>query len=317
MSGFEPVANPIPVILDCDPGHDDAMAILLAAAHPAVELLGITTVSGNGSLEKVTYNAQRVCALAGINPPIAAGANEPLAGIAHDAPTIHGVSALDGAPLPEPAYPLSELSAVRLIAELVSASSQPVALIPTGPMTNIAAFLTEYPDLHSNIHSISFMGGSTDRGNWTPYAEFNIWADPEAADVVLRSGLPIIMSGLNVTHMALATPEILDRISALDTHLARTVVDLLQFFAHTYRDVFGMPNPPVHDPVAVALVIDRAIGTLAHLPVSIELTGALTRGATVVDIHGVTKREPNVDVALDLDVARFWDMVIESVRVLG
>lgn len=293
------------------------MAILLAAAHPKLELLGITTVSGNGSLDKVTYNAQRVCTLAGINVPIARGANEPLSGRASAAPTIHGATALDGAQLPEPAYDVEQQSAVELIARLVSESQVPVTLIPTGPMTNIAHFLQQYPQLHDKIEHISFMGGSVTRGNWTPYAEFNIWADPEAAQVVIDSGIKTTMSGLNVTHLALATTEILTEMSALDSHLAKTCVELLEFFAHTYRDVFGMPDPPLHDPVAVACIIDPSLVTTTLLPVSIELTGDLTRGATVVDVHGVTGQPANVHVAMDLDVERFWDLIIDSVRVLG
>jgi purine nucleosidase/pyrimidine-specific ribonucleoside hydrolase len=308
---------PTPIILDCDPGHDDAMAILLAAANPAVELLGITTVSGNGSLEKVTYNALRMCAVANIVVPIAKGANDPLAGKASAAPTIHGATALDGAELPEPTFEISQLSAVELIAKLVSECDRKVTLIPTGPLTNIAMFLQAHPELHDRIEHISFMGGSTERGNWTPYAEFNIWADPEAADIVMRSGLPLIMSGLNITHQALATPEILDRISALDTKLARTVVDLLQFFATTYREVFGMPDPPVHDPVALAIVIDASVARLVSAPVAIELHGELTRGATAVDLYGTTGQAANVDVAMELDVEKFWNMMIDALKVLG
>jgi len=308
---------PTPIILDCDPGHDDAMAILLAAASPAIELLGITTVSGNGSLDKVTYNAKRVCALANIVVPIAKGANDPLVGKASAAPTIHGVSALDGAELPEPAFELRSLSAVELIAELIRDCDRKVTLIPTGPLTNIAMFLQAHPELHDRIERISFMGGSTERGNWSPYAEFNIWADPEAADIVLRSGLPLIMSGLNITHQALATPEILDRILSLDTKLAHTIVDLLKYFADTYRDVFGMPDPPVHDPVALAIIIDMSVAKLVSAPVSVELTGELTRGATVVDLNGTTGQKANVDVAMELDVAKFWNMLIEAIETLG
>lgn len=308
---------PTPIILDCDPGHDDAIAILLGAAHSEIELLGITTVSGNGSLEKVTYNAQRICALANIVVPIAKGANDPLAGKASAAPTIHGVSALDGAQLPEPTFEISELSAVELIAKLVTECDRKVTLIPTGPLTNIAMFLQAHPELHERIEHISFMGGSTDRGNWTPYAEFNIWADPEAADIVLRSGLPLIMSGLNITHQALATPEILARISALDTHLAHVIVDLLKFFAETYRDVFGMPEPPVHDPVALAIIIDMSIAKLVAAPVAVELVGSLTRGATVVDLYGTTGQASNVEVAMELDVEKFWDLIVSAIKTLG
>lgn len=308
---------PVPVILDCDPGHDDAMAILLAAANPALELLGITTVSGNGSLQKVTYNAARICALANINVPIAMGANDPMVGKASAAPSIHGSTALDGAQLPEPTHELSPLSAIELIAHLVRSCDEKVTLIPTGPLTNIAMFLNAYPDLHDRIEHISFMGGSTERGNWTPYAEFNIWADPEAADIVLKSGLPLIMSGLNITHQALATSEILERIANLDTKLAHTIVDLLKFFAQTYRDVFAMPDPPVHDPVAVALIIDRSVAELVMAPVSIELNGDLTRGATVVDLYGTTAQMANVEVAMKLDVDKFWNIMIAAIDSLG
>ncbi len=311
------MTSAIPIILDCDPGHDDMLAIMLAAANPAVELLGITTVSGNGSLDKVTYNAQRVCALAGIQVPIGRGANDPLAGKASAAPTIHGASALDGADLPEPTYELSPLPAVELIAELVSNCDRPVTLIPTGPLTNIAMFLQAYPELHSKIERISFMGGSTERGNWTPYAEFNIWADPEAADIVIRSGLEVTMSGLNITHQALATDAVLQRILDLGTPLSKTVVDLLNFFKQTYQDVFNMPDPPLHDPVAVALIIDPEVARMRFAPVAVELEGSLTRGATLVDLYGTTGQEANVHVAMDLDVDRFWGLVIDAIAQLG
>jgi purine nucleosidase/pyrimidine-specific ribonucleoside hydrolase len=178
-------------------------------------------------------------------------------------------------------------------------------------------FLQAHSELHDRIEHISFMGGSTERGNWTPYAEFNIWADPEAADIVLKSGLPLIMSGLNITHQALATPEILNRISELDTKLAHTIVDLLKFFADTYRDVFGMPDPPVHDPVALAIIIDMSVAKLISAPVSVELSGELTRGATVVDLHGTTGQSANVEVAMELDVDKFWNLMIQAIDSLG
>lgn len=293
------------------------LAIMLAAANPDVELLGITTVSGNGSLDKVTFNAQRICALAGINVPIGRGANDPLAGKASAAPTIHGASALDGADLPEPTYDVSPLPAVELLAKLVDECDRRVTLIPTGPLTNIAMFLQAHPELHSKIERISFMGGSTERGNWTPYAEFNIWADPEAADIVIRSGIDVTMSGLNITHQALATEDVLNRILDLNTPLARTVVDLLIFFKQTYQDVFNMPDPPLHDPVAVALVIDPEIARMKFAPVAVELEGSLTRGATLVDLYGTTGQEANVHVAMELDVDLFWNLVIGAIARLG
>ena len=204
--------NPLPIILDCDPGHDDALAMILAAHNPALKLLGITTVSGNGGISKVTLNARRVATLARITVPIAQGCGKSLLGAFEEASDIHGESALDGAELPDPKVPLSEMHAVELIASLVRESSEPVTLVATGPLTNIALFLKMYPQLKEKVAEIVFMGGSATRGNRTPYAEFNIWMDPEAADVVLRSGLPLTMCGLDVTHQALVTKEIFNKL---------------------------------------------------------------------------------------------------------
>lgn len=161
------------------------------------------------------------------------------------------------------------------------------------------------------------MGGSTERGNVTPYAEFNVHEDPEATDIVLRSGLPVTMCGLNVTHQALATGDVLDRIAALDTPLARICIDLLTFFADSYRRVFGFDAPPLHDPVAVARVIDPAVVTVVKANVVVELAGTHTRGATVVDLHQVTGRQPNVQVATGLDTGRFWDLIVTAIAGLG
>ena len=208
--------KPIPLILDCDPGHDDALAMILAAHNPALNLLGITTVSGNGGIAKVTLNARRVATLANINVPIAEGAGKAILGAIEEASDIHGESALDGAELPEPKIELSGLHAVDLMAKLIKDHSEPVTLVATGPLTNIALFLKMYPQLKNRVAEIVFMGGSASRGNRTPYAEFNIWMDPEAADVVLRSGLPLTMCGLDVTHQALVTKEIF---TALDLSL--------------------------------------------------------------------------------------------------
>ena len=249
--------TPIPLMLDCDPGHDDALAMILAAHNPALKLLGITTVSGNGGIAKVTLNARRVATLANINVPIAEGSGKSILGAFEEASDIHGESALDGAELPQPVMELSSLHAVDLIAKLVRENSEPVTLVATGPLTNIALFLKMYPNLKTNISEIVFMGGSAARGNRTPYAEFNIWMDPEAADVVLRSGLPLTMCGLDVTHQALVTPEIFARLEKMATPVSKTIIGLLKFFAKTYDEVFEMPDPPLHDPVAIALLLVR------------------------------------------------------------
>ena len=306
-----------PVVLDCDPGHDDAFAILLAAAHPDLDLLAITTVSGNGPVDKVTDNARRVCTLAGIDVVIAEGADRPLAGDAHAAADIHGESALDGADLPAPTVPLSPLGAVDQLVATISASAEPVTIIATAPLTNIATLIRDHPEVHANVSGISLMGGSATRGNTTPAAEFNIWADPEAADIVFRCGLPIRMVGLDVTHTVLATPAVLDALRATDTDLGRIGAELLLFFAEAYRTVFGMTSPPLHDPIAVLAVVHPDWMTWQRCRVDIELDGRFTRGMTVVDLDGVVDTPPNVEVARAVDVDRFWALMVDSVRELG
>lgn len=304
---------PIPLILDCDPGHDDALAMILAAHNPALKLLGITTVSGNGGISKVTLNARRVATLAKIDVPIAEGSGKSILGAFEEASDIHGESALDGAELPQPAMELSNMHAVDLIAKLVRENSDPVTLVATGPLTNIALFLKMYPDLKGKVSEIVFMGGSASRGNRTPYAEFNIWMDPEAADVVLRSGLPVTMCGLDVTHQALVTPAIFARLEAMATPVSKTIIGLLKFFAKTYDEVFEMPDPPLHDPVAIALLIDRSVVKSRFANVQIELNGSLTRGATVVDIYNRLGENANCNVALELDFDRFWELMLQAI----
>ncbi|MET8508831.1 nucleoside hydrolase [Streptomyces sp. NPDC004787] len=311
---------PVPVILDCDPGHDDAFTIMLAAAHPAVDLLAITTVAGNQTLEKTTLNARRVCSAAGIRGvPIAAGRDRPLHGPRRIAEDIHGASGLDGPGFAEgePDVPLDPRDALALVRDTLLAHPEPVTLVPTGPLTNIAVLLLAHPELAARIARIVLMGGSTGRGNTTPAAEFNILCDPEAADIVFRSGLPVTMFGLNATHQARATPEVVARIAALGTPLSRLCVELLTYFASTYREVFGFDAPPLHDPLTVAHLIDPSLARLTRAAVAVELTGTHTRGATVVDLHGVTGRPADTEVALDIDTEAFWDLIVDAVRTLG
>jgi len=293
------------VILDCDPGHDDALAILLAARR--LDLRAITTVAGNQTLAKTTVNARRMCTVAGVTDvPIAAGADRPLAQEPLYAGEIHGDSGLDGPDFPPPTVAVDPRGAAKLASDVLT---EPTTIIATGPLTNVAALVG-----NTNIERIVLMGGSTGRGNMAPLAEFNILADPEAADVVFRSGVPITMCGLDVTHQALATPDVLRRIEAIDTPLARVCHQLLTYFSDAYRTYFGFESPPVHDPVAVAAVIDPTIVAVRPLNVEIELTGTYTRGATVVDMDRVTGRKPNALVATGLDVARFWDLMIGAIH---
>ena len=308
----------IPIILDCDPGHDDMVAIILAAASPAIDLRAITTVAGNGTLERTTYNARATCALADIRDvPIAAGAPGPLVGALKTAPEVHGESGLDGADLGEVDVPVVDEHAVDLMARLLAESSEPISIVPVGPLTNVALLLRKHPELTDRIAEIVLMGGTMGAGNVEPLAEFNIVVDPEAADIVVNSGVPVTFCGLDVTHQALATDEVLDRIAALDTPLATTVVRLLGFFADRYRDIWGFLSPPLHDPVAVARLIDPTLVETAEAHVAIELNGSHTRGATVCDRFGVLGLEPNAKVAITLDAPRFWDHVVDAVDRLG
>jgi purine nucleosidase/pyrimidine-specific ribonucleoside hydrolase len=307
------------VIIDCDPGHDDMLAIMLAAAHPALDLLGITTVAGNGTLERTTANARATCALAGIRGvPVAAGSPRPLVAPPRIAADVHGESALEGAELPSGAdVPLADVHAVELMARLVREHPGPVTLIPTGPLTNVALFARRHPELLERIEQIVLMGGTMGEGNTTPVAEFNIVVDPEAADIVVNCGVPVTICGLDVTHQALATPAVLARIEALGTPVAETVVQLLRYFGARYAALWAFPSPPVHDPVAVARVIDPAIVGCEDVFAAIELTGTHTRGVTVCDRHGRLGREPNARVATTLDADAFWALIVDALAALG
>ena len=307
-----------PVVIDCDPGHDDAVAILVAAGSPALDLRAITTVAGNGTLDKVTRNALRVCTLGGIRDvPVAAGADRPLARALETAADVHGESALDGPELPEPDIALDPRPADRLIADVARESEEPVTLIALGPLTNVAIALDRRPELTARLREIVLMGGSTDRGNRAPYAEFNIWVDPEAAERVFASDVPVTMVGLNLTHQALATPDVIARVHGLGTGIGDVVAGWMTYFGSTYEDIWGLPGPPVHDACAVALAIEPDLVRSVETFVAIETEGRWTRGATVVDLHGRLGLPPNARVALELDAARFWDLVLGALRRLA
>jgi inosine-uridine nucleoside N-ribohydrolase len=301
------------IILDCDPGHDDAIAILLAAHHPAIDLLAITTVAGNQSVEKTTLNALKVCSLANIySVPVAKGMDRPLVRPARHAPNIHGESGMDGPNVPEPDIEPISQHAVDFIIDLLMSSDGDITLVPTGPLTNIAAAIRREPAIVPKIKAISLMGGAIGLGNTTPVAEFNIWADPEAAAIVFDCGRPITMTPLEVTHQALATDEVLARLRAVDRTVANFAADLLIFFGDTYRNVFGFPAPPVHDPCAVAAVVDPSLFRSHTVRVEIETMGEWTTGRTVCDIYGTLGKEPNARVGYALDVPRFWELVIAA-----
>jgi len=307
------------IILDCDPGHDDVFALLLAYGHPDVDLLAVTTVAGNQTLDKITHNALSVARVAGFSGvPIAAGCNRPLVREVTVAADVHGESGLDGPELPEPVHEVEPQHAVDLIIDTVmSREPQTVTLVPTGALTNIAMAVRKEPALADRVKEVVLMGGGYHEGNYTPVAEFNIAVDPEAAHIVFNAGWHVVMVGLDVTHQALATPEVVQRIAALDTGPSRFLVELLEFFAEMYRDTQGFDSPPVHDPCAVAYVIDASVMTTRATPVDIELRGALTTGMTVADFRAPAPPECATSVATTLDHARFWDLVVDSLERIG
>ena len=306
---------PRKIILDCDPGHDDAMAILLAHGNPGIELLAITTVAGNQTLDKTSLNARRVCTVAGIRDvPVAAGCDRPLTRELKTAAYIHGESGLDGPAFGEPTVPLDQRHAVDVIIQLVMQSSGDVTLVPTGPLTNIAMAIRKEPRIVNKVQEIVLMGGAYTRGNTTPAAEFNIHVDPEAAAIVFTAGWPLTMVGLDLTHQALATPPVLQRIADLGTPVARIAVELLEFFRETYRRNSGFDSPPVHDPCAVARVIDPRVMQCVDAYVAIETQGEFTSGMTVTDFaSGPT----NAQVATKLDVDKFWNLMVDAIARIG
>src|SRR3954447_23328284 len=273
----------IPIILDCDPGHDDAIALLLALASPEIELLGVTTVHGNQTLAKTTANALRVLVLAGRSDvPVAAGADRPLVGPPAVASDVHGESGLDGPELPEPATAALEAHAVDFLAHTLRAAPSPVTLIPTGPLTNVALLLSLHPDVVERIERIVLMGGAIAEGNVTPAAEFNIWVDPEAAPRVFAGGLDVTMVGLDVTHKALLTPAHAERLRSAG-RAGEVVADLLAFYARFHADIYAFDGAPVHDAMAVAQVIDPGLLVTEDRPVVIDTGDGPSRGRTLVD----------------------------------
>jgi inosine-uridine nucleoside N-ribohydrolase len=301
----------LPIILDCDPGHDDAIALVVAARH--TKLLGITTVAGNAPLESTTHNAIVLRDLLGIDVPVHAGASRPLIAPARHAGYVHGESGLDGADLPPPSGPPASRDAVAFIIDTVR-SNDGVWLVPTGPLTNLALALRSAPDIASRIAGISFMGGGL-FGNSTPTAEFNIWADPEAAAIVVGYGGPLIMAGLDVTHQLQATPERIEQVRALPGRLASTLSDLLTFFSGTYvsRHV-NMAGAAVHDPLAVLALTHPELFTRSFSHVAVETTGEMTRGMTVIDQRTLLHRpEPNCDRLVGVDADAAWAVVIEAI----
>ncbi|MCA5011804.1 MULTISPECIES: nucleoside hydrolase [unclassified Enterococcus] len=306
------------IILDCDPGHDDALALLMALASDKVELIGITTSAGNQLPEKTFDNTRKLLALANREDiPVAMGALKPLRRELIIADDVHGESGLDGAELPEPTAVAEKISGNDLLAKLLRESDEKVTIIATGPLTNIAIFLLSHPELKEKIELISFMGGACFGGNITPHAEFNIYVDPEAADIVVKSGVPTAMFGLDVTLKAQLFEEDIQEIRAIGNPVARTMADLLDFFNLTTTVPFlaeegHIEGIHMHDPCAMAYVIDPSLFKVLPMHVEVETSETLALGSTVVDYDDLFKKEKNVLVGFDIDLPKFKALVIDT-----
>lgn len=309
------------IILDCDPGHDDAVAILLALGNPEIEIVGITTVGGNQRLEKVTYNARAMLEAAHAHDiPIYAGSDRPLVREQEVAESIHGETGLDGVELPVPTRPLEDMHAVNFIVKTIM-ESEPgtITLVPTGPLTNIALALRMEPRIAERVSEVVLMGGGFHEGNWSAVAEFNIIVDPEAAHIVFNAPWKLTMVGLDLTHQALCTPEVQRRIEEIGTPLAVIVSGLMDFFRKTYQDNQDFVDPPVHDPCTVAYLIDPSVVQTRRCPLDVELHGELTLGMTVADLRGPepSEEECHTQVATKLDFDKFWNLVIQAIENIG
>ncbi|MBQ4806492.1 nucleoside hydrolase [Phaeobacter sp. HS012] len=301
------------IIIDTDPGQDDAVAILLALASPQeIDLLGITCVAGNVPLALTQTNARRVCEVAG-RPDVAvhAGCDAPLQRPLITAEHVHGKTGLDGPELWDPTMPLAAAHGVDFIIDTLRREAPgTVTLCPLGPLTNIAAAFQKAPDIVDRVQEIVLMGGAYfEVGNITPAAEFNIYVDPEAAAAVLTSGVPITMMPLDVTHKALATRARVEKIRALDTKVARFTAEMLDFFERFDVEKYGSEGGPLHDPCVIAYLIRPELFSGRHVNVVVETTSELTLGMTVADWWGVTDRPANAQFMGDLDADGFFDLI--------
>lgn len=304
------------IILDCDPGHDDALAMMLALANPEIDLLAVTTSAGNQTPEKTLHNAMRLLTLMHHQEiPVAGGNRTPLLKPLETAGNVHGKSGLDGAELPEPDFDVQPLTAIELIAQTLRASADPVTLVVTGPMTNIALFLRVYPELKSQIAQIVFMGGAMGLGNWTPSVEFNIYVDPEAAKIVLNAGIPLVMAPLNVTHKAqIMKPEI-EAIGHIDNPVAHAFTGLLNFFEIYHENPkWGFQGAPLHDPCTIAWLLHPEWFQTEKMAVDVETAGELTRGETVCDYYELTGQPKNTEVLLNLNREAFIQLIADSLK---
>ncbi|MDR1801508.1 MAG: nucleoside hydrolase [Lachnospiraceae bacterium] len=303
------------IIIDCDPGHDDAINIMLAGSSDKLDVLGITVVAGNQTIEKTVKNALRVCQYLDLSYPVYAGCPQPMIRarqmIADD---IHGETGLDGPVFPELTRNAEDIHAVLFLIDTIMKSEGDIIITPTGPLTNIAMAMRLEPKIVPKIKRIVLMGGSYQMGNVTPAAEFNIIADADAAHVVFSSGVPLTMCGLDVTRKVLCFPEIVDRMRKIGNKAASLFADLMTYFNKSQKEVFGWDGGPLHDPVTVASILEPELLKIKPMYTEIDIRGLGSYGRTNCDYFGYSKRTPNVDVAIDIDVEKFWDTIGAGIK---
>ena len=303
------------IILDCDPGHDDAVAIMLAGKSPKIDLLGITVVAGNQTLDNTQRNALNVVQCLGLDVPVYAGCGQPMIREKMTAGDIHGKTGLDG-PVFEPlTRKLEPEHGVNFIIRTLMESNDPITMVTTGPMTNLGMAIRMEPRIVEKIQRIVLMGGAYTNGNVTPAAEFNIIADADAAYVCFTSGRPITMVGLDVTRKALCYPSIVERMDKVGNKASKLFVDLMKHFYKSQKEVFGWEGGPLHDPITVAYLIDPTVLTTKPMHAEIDIRSTQSYGRTNCDYFGYQKKEPNADVAIDIDVEKFWNMIEEGLRL--
>ncbi len=310
--------SPLPIVIDCDPGADDAIALLLALASPdELDVVGVSTVAGNVGLDRTSDNARRICDLAGRDDvPVHAGCPGSILRPRSDARHVHGETGLDGADLPPAAGAIADRHAVDFLIETCAARPGDVTLCAMGPLTNVALAMIKDPGIIDNIDEIVLMGGAIAAGNVTPSAEFNIFVDPHAAAVVFACGAPLTMIGLDVTHQAIVTPERLDAVRAIDTSVGRAAAGLLDHYHRVDLERHGVPGSPLHDPCVIAYLLRPELFSGREAFVEVETRSEATMGRTVVDLWNATGREPNATVIERIDADGFFSLLIERLARL-
>ena len=308
---------PRPLIIDCDPGVDDAIALLLAIAHPTeLNILGITTVAGNVPLHYTSHNALKICALANANIPVYAGCPRPMLRALSTATDVHGATGLQGTELPHPKQSLMVQHAVAFLIDTLQQASEPITLATLGPLTNIAVALIQAPQIADKIDTIIAMGGAVTHGNMTPAAEFNIYVDPHAAQAVFASGIPIKLITLDTTHQVLTTPQHLKSFRELNTPIGHAAADLLAHYGTPDIERYGMNGAPLHDPCVIAYLLNPQLFNFRSTYTTVDTISSENIGRTVVDWWARTGKAPNVDVAESVNAPGIYELLTESLAKL-